>query len=217
MTDPLTPPTASRKPGRPVASKADETRRRIVRAAREIFCERGYDGTTFQAIAERADLTRPAINHYFADKRVLYSEVLDQTNEVVVMVGIERAKHETALMGRVTEFISAAMHATSEDPSVTAFLLTAVVESQQHPELGRSEIDAVSNSREFLNWAINDAIKRGELKKDIDAPLLTETLLTVLCGVGFYAGYVKSYREMQAVNKTLRQLLEGAFWRHGTP
>jgi TetR/AcrR family transcriptional repressor of uid operon len=217
MTDPLIPPTASRKPGRPVASKADETRRRIVRAAREIFCEHGYDGATFQAIAERADLTRPAINHYFPDKRALYSEVLDQTNEVVVLAGIERAKHETALMGRITEFISATMHATSEDPSVTAFLLTAVVESQQHPELGRSEIDAVTNSREFLNWAINDAVTRGELKKDIDAPLLAETLLTVLCGVGFYAGYVKSYREMQAVTKTLRQLLEGAFWRHGTP
>jgi hypothetical protein len=34
--------------------------------------------------------------------------------------------------------------------------------------------------------------------------------------VGFYAGYLESYQEMQAVTDTLRQLLEGAFWRHGT-
>jgi len=49
-------PTASRGPGRPPAAKADETRQRIVQAARLVFSERGYDGATFQAIAARADL-----------------------------------------------------------------------------------------------------------------------------------------------------------------
>ena len=74
-------------------------------AAREVFSERGYDGATFQAIAVRADLTRPAINHYFSSKRVLYREVVDQTNELVVTAGIEQARRETTLMGRMTEFI----------------------------------------------------------------------------------------------------------------
>ena len=63
------PHTASRGPGRPPAAKAAETRERILRAAREVFSELGYDAATFQAIAIRADLTRPAINHYFASKR----------------------------------------------------------------------------------------------------------------------------------------------------
>ena len=137
--------TASRRPGRPPAAKADETRKRIVRAAREVFSERGYDGATFQAIAVRADLTRPAINHYFSSKRVLYREVVDQTNELVVTAGIEQARRETTLMGRLTEFIGVAMRANSENPSVSAFLVTAVLESQRHPELSRTENDAVRN------------------------------------------------------------------------
>jgi TetR/AcrR family transcriptional repressor of uid operon len=210
------PLVASRRPGRPPAAKADETRKRIVSAAREVFSERGYDGATFQAIAVRADLTRPAINHYFSSKRVLYREVLDQTNELVVTAGIERAKGETTLMGRMTEFIGVAMRADSENPSVSAFLVTAVLESQRHPELSRAENDAVVISREFLNWAVSDAIERGELKADTDVSSLAETLLVVLCGVGFYAGYLRSYHEMQAVTDTLRQLLEGAFWQHET-
>jgi TetR/AcrR family transcriptional repressor of uid operon len=210
------PPTASRRPGRPPAAKADETRRRIVRAAREVFSERGYDGATFQAIAVRADLTRPAINHYFSSKRVLYREVVDQTNELVVTAGIEQAKRKTTLMARLTEFIGVAMRADSENPSVSAFLVTAVLESQRHPELSRTENDAVLISREFLNWAVNDAIERGELKTDTDVPSLAETLLIVLCGVGFYAGYLRSYHEMWAITETLRHLLEGAFWRDET-
>jgi len=210
------PPTANRRPGRPPAAKADETRKRIVRAAREVFSERGYDGATFQAIAVRADLTRPAINHYFSSKRLLYREVVDQTNELVVTTGIEHAKGVTTLMGRLTEFIGVAMRANSENPSVPAFLVTAVLESQRHPELRRTENDAVVTSREFLNWAVSDAIERGELKADTDVPSLAETLLIVLCGVGFYAGYLRNYQEMRAVTGTLRQLLEGAFWQHET-
>jgi TetR/AcrR family transcriptional repressor of uid operon len=210
------PPTASRRPGRPPAAKADETRKRIVRAAREVFSERGYDGATFQAIAVRADLTRPAINHYFSTKRLLYREVADQTNELVVTAGIEQAKRVTTLMGRMTEFIGVAMRAHSENPSVSAFLITAVLESQRHPELSRTQNEAVVITREFLNWAVNDAIERGELKTDTDVPSLAETLLIVLCGVGFYAGYLRSYQEMQAVTETMRHLLEGAFWERET-
>ena len=207
------PPSASRRPGRPPAGKADDTRKRILHAARQVFSERGYEGATFQAIAVRADLTRPAINHYFSSKRVLYREVVNQTNKLVVMASIERAERETTLMGRLTAFISAAVLANSENPSASAFLVTNVLESQRHPELNTTENDAVRISREFLMRVVNDAIGRGEIAADIDASALVETLLVVLCGVGFYAGYVQSYEEMLAVSDVLRQLLEGALWR----
>ena len=206
------PPTASRRPGRPPAAKADDTRKRILHAARQVFSERGYDGATFQAIAVRADLTRPAINHYFSSKRVLYREVADQTNELVVAPGIERAHRETTLMGRLSAFITAALQANSENPSASAFLVTNVLESQRHPELKTAENDSVRISREFLTWAVNDAIERSEVATDIDVSALTETLLVVLCGVGFYAGYLGS-REMEGVAEMLRQLLAGALWR----
>jgi TetR/AcrR family transcriptional regulator, repressor for uid operon len=207
------PPTASRRPGRPPAAKADATRKRILHAARQVFSERGYEGATFQAIAVRADLTRPAINHYFSSKRLLYREVVNQTSKLVVAASIERANLENTLMGRLTAFISAAVRANSENPSASAFLITNVLESQRHPELSAAENDTVRISREFLVRAVSDAIERGELAPDIDASALVETLLVVLCGVGFYAGYVRSYEEMLAVTDVLRQLLEGALWR----
>jgi TetR/AcrR family transcriptional regulator, repressor for uid operon len=206
------PSTGRRRPGRPPAAKADETRKRILRAARLVFSERGYDGATFQAIAVRADLTRPAINHYFPSKRMLYREVVDETNEMVVAAGIKRAGGETTLMGRLGSFISAAMDANSDNPSASAFLVTNVLESQRHPELNSSESDSVRTSREFLTWAVNDAIERGELAADIDVAALTETLLVVLCGVGFYSGYLRS-REMADLTGMLRQLLAGALFR----
>ena len=70
-----------------------------MRAAREVFSELGYDAATFQAIAIRADLTRPAINHYFASKRLLYREVVEQTNAMVVAAGMARAQGQTSCWG----------------------------------------------------------------------------------------------------------------------
>jgi TetR/AcrR family transcriptional repressor of uid operon len=189
-----------------------EARKRILRAGRIVFSERGYDGATFQAIAVRADLTRPAINHYFPSKRMLYREVVDETNELVVAAGIERAGGETTLMGRLTAFIGAAMDANSENPSASAFMVTNVLESHRHPELNSGGNISVRTSRDFLTWAVNDAIERGEVVADIDAEVLTETLIVVLCGVGFYAGYLRS-REMSGLTDMLRQLLDGALFR----
>ena len=142
------PYIATRGPGRPPAAKAAETRERILRAAREVFSELGYDAATFQAIAIRADLTRPAINHCFANKRVLYGEVLDQTNAMVVAAGRRRAEEETTFIRRLSSFFVAAIQADSEDRSAAAFLVTSILEAQRHPELRQEVLKVMQNLAE---------------------------------------------------------------------
>jgi AcrR family transcriptional regulator len=178
-----------------------------------VFGERGYDAATFQAIAVRADLTRPAINHYFSSKRALYREVVRETNEVVVTASIQWARRETTLIGRVSAFIEAARGVGSENRPAAALLITVALDSQRHPDLSREEPDSIHATREFLSWAINEAIERGELARDADAAALTELLVTVLLGVGFYAGFVGSRQELDAVIGQLEQLLAGGLAR----
>lgn len=183
-----------------------------MRAAREVFSERGYDAATFQAIAIRADLTRPAINHYFPSKSVLYREVVEQTNNLVT-AAIERAQRETTLMGRLSAFIATAIQVDSENRSSAAFLITSVLESQRHPEFSRVENEALRATRAFLTRAVNEAIEHGELTVDADVSSVTEMLLALLCGVGFYAGFVGSPREAENITERLRQLMAGTLWR----
>jgi TetR/AcrR family transcriptional regulator, repressor for uid operon len=201
---------ASRGPGRPPAAKAAETRKRILRAAREVFSERGYDAATFQAIAIRADLTRPAINHYFSNKRALYREVAKETNDLVVGASIQRAQQETTLAGQLSTFIEASTQADIENRTAAAFLITVALESQRHPDLSHEQADSVRTTREFLSKAIDDAIKRGELAADTDARVLTETLIAVLLGIGFYAGFVANRHEIETITAQVRQLLAGS-------
>jgi TetR/AcrR family transcriptional regulator, repressor for uid operon len=182
-----------------------------LRAAREVFSERGYDAATFQAIAVRADLTRPAINHYFSSKRELYREVVNETNAVVVAASVERARRETTLIGRVSAFVDAANQAEIENRTAAAFLITVALESQRNPELGPREADSMRSTRQFLSWAINEAIDGGELAADTDASALTELLIAILLGLGFYAGFVASREEFATVTEQLHQLLARSF------
>ncbi|KPI02247.1 MULTISPECIES: TetR/AcrR family transcriptional regulator [Streptomyces] len=55
----------------------EETRREeILEAALRVFAERGFRGTSIDAVAERAGLTRQGVLHYFPSKKKLFMALL---------------------------------------------------------------------------------------------------------------------------------------------
>lgn len=63
-------PTVGRRPGR------QDTRGRIVAAAREVFAERGYDGASIRQIATGAGVDPALVHHYFGTKERLFLAVV---------------------------------------------------------------------------------------------------------------------------------------------
>src|SRR5947209_14014619 len=57
--------------------QAEETRRRILVAARSLFESRGYAVTTLEAIAELAEVSPKTVTAVFGSKRVLLAEVIN--------------------------------------------------------------------------------------------------------------------------------------------
>ncbi len=53
-----------------------ETKRALIHAAGELFAERGLDGTSIRAIAEKAGANIASINYHFGSKEHLYTETL---------------------------------------------------------------------------------------------------------------------------------------------
>ncbi|HLU59538.1 MAG TPA: TetR family transcriptional regulator [Pseudonocardia sp.] len=54
-----------------------DTRAALLDAARAVFAERGYDGATVRAIAERAGVDAAMVNHWFGGKEGLFVAALD--------------------------------------------------------------------------------------------------------------------------------------------
>ena len=61
-----------------VTTTASETRERILREARALFLERGYDGAAMSQLAKRSGVTTPALYWHFASKSDLCAAVLER-------------------------------------------------------------------------------------------------------------------------------------------
>ena len=66
------------------AEQGEASRATLVRAARELFTERGYGGVGTEEIVRGAKLTRGALYHHFADKKDLFRAVHEQIEEEVM-------------------------------------------------------------------------------------------------------------------------------------
>src|SRR5919108_4631182 len=53
----------------------EETRERILDAARQMFVRKGYEATTMRAIADKIEYTPTAIYHHFRSKDALLTEL----------------------------------------------------------------------------------------------------------------------------------------------
>jgi AcrR family transcriptional regulator len=69
---------ASMEPKSRKAEHADETRRALLDAARDLFLERGFHETSTEDIVHRARVTRGALYHHFKDKAELFIAVVDE-------------------------------------------------------------------------------------------------------------------------------------------
>ncbi len=58
--------------------RAGERRAQLVRVARGLFAERGFDGTSIEEIAAHADVSKPVVYEHFGSKEALYAIVVDR-------------------------------------------------------------------------------------------------------------------------------------------
>jgi TetR/AcrR family transcriptional regulator, regulator of cefoperazone and chloramphenicol sensitivity len=85
-------------------ARGEDTRRRILDAALEVFATEGYEGTSTRLLAERAGVNLPAIQYYFGSKEGLYRAVIKS-------IIAHTEAHMAPLAARVTAALA------SPDPS----------------------------------------------------------------------------------------------------
>jgi AcrR family transcriptional regulator len=85
-TSPAEPRTPRRRPGR-ARMTAAERREQLIEIARGLFAERGFDGTSIEEIAARAEVSKPVVYEHFGGKEGLYAVVVDrEVRQLLAMV-----------------------------------------------------------------------------------------------------------------------------------
>ncbi len=85
----------------------EETRAKLIRAARRAFAAKGYASSSMDELTAEAGLTRGALYHNFGDKKGLLQAVIDQIDaEMVARMRAAGDQAETAWLGFLGENIA---------------------------------------------------------------------------------------------------------------
>ncbi|MFC4113828.1 TetR/AcrR family transcriptional regulator [Nonomuraea zeae] len=79
-----------------MAGRRTDTRERIQQVALELFAERGYDKTSLQEVADRLEITRPALYYHFRTKEAILASIVDGLGDSIdELVGWAREQPST--------------------------------------------------------------------------------------------------------------------------
>lgn len=157
MDDPAV--VTARRPGRRRDESKDDA---ILQAARELLAERGYDGTTMDAVADRAGAGKATVYRRWPSKVQLTVDAIvcaggvPMTADDVPDTGALRTDLLAVRFGRLrsddSELMSGVMSAVRENPEVAAAF---------HEQFVRSRVS-------LMRGLLERAQARGELRADLD-------------------------------------------------
>lgn len=157
------------------------TRSRLLDAAAEVFCERGYDGTTVAEVARRAGLTTGAIYANFRDKAELLLKTIERSSQRAV-ADMEAAREAGA--SALDRLLLMARRMVAEPDSTERLLFVEMFSAaRRHPGVGRRVSDALAAMERELTRLMERARSDGEIASEWDATVLARFSLAL--GVGF--------------------------------
>jgi AcrR family transcriptional regulator len=157
---------------------ADGTRARIEEVALALLLERGYEGTPLRLIAERANVTTPALYWHFSSKSELCATVVAHEYERFSDV-VSRAIVPSSPTGQLRSYVSAAVAYQIEHRRDAMGLgfddLVASLPPEHHARI--AEIQRPLH--EQLRAIIKEGVRLGEFK--VADPTLAAFAVTSIC------------------------------------
>ncbi|MFI9488580.1 TetR/AcrR family transcriptional regulator [Promicromonospora sp. NPDC052451] len=167
---------ARRGPGRPRREDVDARRTEILEAAVRLFAERGFTGTTIEAVALAVGATKRTVYRHFTDKTGLFFAAVDRLH-----VHERPAVHGTA---DLEQLATRMVHILHGDDAVTLHRLV-IAESRQHPQLAATFYEqGPARSIEVLAASLDRrrTTAGGPDDSAPDAPGAAEAIYTLLLG-----------------------------------
>lgn len=162
----------------PAVQAADERRERILRAAQELFAERGYNGTSAEAVAERAGVAKGLIFHHFGSKAELYLASVADAAARISKVFFEREDGpEPDLIRRLLNWTRRKTLIFQEQPTLYGLVLAALA---QPPEGAREALQQYVAEATQRGWElIMDGVDTTSFRPDVEPAQAVQLVMMV--------------------------------------
>ncbi len=144
-----------------------EKRERVLRAAREEFADHGFENTSIQQIARKAEISVGAVYKYFDDKEALFVTVVQEGLGALekMLMTLSESKEDIAV--KAEKIMRTLLQFSREKPELIKIYHALTVNGSKEMLIGLSQrIEAISAS--IYTVAISEAQRTGDVRNDID-------------------------------------------------
>jgi len=172
---------------------SEQTRARLLEAAREIFSQRGFQGATVREICRRAEANGAAVNYHFGSKDGLLAEALN----FAPLAALQKANPSECPKVRLRLFIRdfMLMLLDENNPSSQCRIMAREL-ADPTPALDKIVREAIAPLHEFMGKLVCEIIGR-EI-----APVELRRCVYSIFGQCLF--YRHSHPVLQRLNRTLR-------------
>jgi len=171
---------------RSTKEEAEQTRRRIMQAARDVFHEKGLTRATLLDVAERAGVTRGAIYWHFKNKEDLFEAMVNE-----VRLPLEAALAASALadgsdpLAQLHNWCTGVLYDLVRNPSTRQLVEIMVFKCEMAAVNGIADRKRACfrETREVLGSTIQRAIDAGQLSARLNVPLAVAVVHALVYGV----------------------------------
>lgn len=184
----------------------DPTTERLVRAAAEVFAEKGYEGAGVAEIARRAGFTTGAIYSRFSGKADLLAEAIRSSSQHE----FDRLFAEHAFEGRAPDLLATVgSHLVTREPEPgQALLLEAFAAARRHPEVAELLREHLTSRAERLAALVDDGKASGLVDPALDTASVVHFAHAVGLGFLLYHAVEADNPEAHAWSAVIRRVLE---------
>ena len=155
-----------RKGSAPLSERRQRRANEILAAAREVFLEKGFQGTAVSEIAGRIGIVEGLVFSYFPTKRDLLHAVLGEMYEPLIQEVAEGYARLEGLRSRLRFIVWRHVRVYVETPGLARLVLHEV---RTGPEYDSSGLHGLQiRYTQFVRMAIEDAVKDGEIDGQVD-------------------------------------------------
>lgn len=192
-------------------SKGENTRKRIIAKAAELFNQKGYAAGSMSDIIEMTGIKKGGIYRHFESKDEIALEAYAYAGSLVGGVIREAMAQEETARGKLLVYLKVYANVVEDPPFVGGcpLLNLATEADDSHPALRERGRDGMERTLGQMREIIAEGMRSGEFRADVDIDALATFVLSVMEGGIMMSKLEGDNRHVRMNIETLSAYMEG--------
>jgi AcrR family transcriptional regulator len=189
-----------------------DTREYIIDEAYRLFLNHSYEAVSISMISKATGFTKGALYHHFTNKEELFRAVIDKhfpiTSITVDVDTITLKEYTKECIKHANKILNDIIKGSENFTPIN--YLSLIADSFRHSrEFAESKTRLIADDVNKVKIIIQNAIKRGEIRSDIDVPVVASQIFSLSIGM---AGDIMRNSSVKSAIKSLEGQLNQLYY-----